>query len=114
VEISEAQFERLIGMLADHRVALHAAKNEISAEIQKVKTELSKQLSFLQSHVDVVEVDLNRVQKTQRAHDQALDGLTQLGKSNFDMNESILKHLHGESSSIRHGHAEESRGSGPQ
>jgi len=121
VELSEAQFERLVGMLADNRVAIHTVKNEVVAAIAESEGRLKKEIQFLGAGLTALEEDMGRVQvgirellKTQGDHSQAVDGLTQLGKTNFDMNESILKQLHGESgaSAQDHGETEESRGSG--
>lgn len=130
MELSDAQYDRLITMLADNRVAVHTAKKQLSEEIQQVKKDLSKQIGFLSSQVDAVDADLTKVQKatrehaavldsvekTQREHggilkamDQSLEGVTQLGKTTFDMVESINKRALGESSTIIHGDAQDSQ-----
>jgi hypothetical protein len=113
VELTDAQFEQLIGMLAANRVEFRSGIAELKAEARGGLAEIRKGLTLLQSASGVIEEDLTEVQKLLRSQGetivkqtQAIDGLTQLGKTNFDMNESILKILHGEESSNSHDRAE--------
>lgn len=119
VELTNAQFERLVGMLAENRVALQDGLREISEASRLRYIEIKKQLSLHQSTLDVVQGDLIEVQKsihglaeTQAKHDTALGGLTELASTNFELIESINKHIHGESSRITHG--AEAQGQRPQ
>lgn len=127
MELTEAQYDRLITMLADNRVAVHTARNELGLELAQIKKDLSRQIQFLQSSIDVIDADLTKVQSVQReqgsllgsvermqrddhailmAIDQSLEGVTQLGKTSFDMIESLNKHVLGESSNLHHGDPE--------
>jgi len=121
VELSEAQFDRLVSMIADNRVAMHTVKNELVAALEASEERIKKELQFLRSSMGAIEEDVGKMQvslrkllERQGEHGQALDGLTQLGKTNFDMNESILKEIHGDSGpvTLSHGETEESLGTG--
>lgn len=92
MELSDSQFERLVGMLADNRVAIANLGSDLSLQIGQ----LAKNQLVLQSSVDCLEPELNQIQlalrtqaQTLAQHTQALDGLTQLTKSIFDVTESI-------------------------
>ena len=127
MELSDTQFERLVTMLADNRAAIHTAKSALSVEIQQVKKDLALRIEFVAGKLEAVEEDLGKVQKTQREQgallgsieslqrehtgviaqmDQSLMGVTQLAKSNFDMVESINKHLLEGSDTLQHGDTE--------
>ena len=121
VELSEAQFDRLVSMIADNRVAMHTVKNELVAALEASEERIKKELQFLRSSMGAIEEDVGKMQvslrkllERQGEHGQALDGLTQLGNTNFDMNESILKEIHGDSGpvTLSHGETEESLGTG--
>ena len=135
MELSDSQFEQIVGLITDVRVAVLTAKNEFSVELASVKKELGKHLVLLQSSCDVLEIDLAKVQKVQRDHsealatieatqrthsgtlsaiEQSLEGVMQLSKTNFDMIESINKRALGESGSIHHGDSEARAESGTQ
>ena len=135
MELSDSQFERLVTMLADNRVAIATAKNELSAEIQTVKRDLGLRIEFVAGKLEAVEEDLGKVQSTQREHgallgsveqlqrehtdviaqmDQSLLGVTQLAKSSFDMIESVNKHLLGEPGTLQHGDPESRDRATPQ
>lgn len=110
-DLSDYQFERLVGMLADNRVAVTQLGNELDLfrqEIQQVFQGMNRDLSMQGKLLHAVEEDLSGVQRTLRDHTQALDGITQLCKTTFDLHESLQKHIHGESSSIEHGVTAES------
>lgn len=92
MELSDGQFERLVGMLADNRVAISNLGHELSSRIEQI----NKNQIVLQSSIDCLEPELNQVQlalrtqaSTLQEHTQALDGITQLTKSIFDVTESI-------------------------
>lgn len=116
MEMSDAQFEHLVGMLAQARVEFRDGLSEVQREVREGISTSRKNQIVAQSTLDAIDLDIQKIQRTLRAHDQSLDGLTQLSKTNFEMNESILKALHGEPGSItmHHGETEESRGTGPQ
>lgn len=112
MELSDAQFEQLVGMLADNRTAIINTKNELMNELEKTKRELRQEikgvsggLSLLGSQLTALEEDVGKVQAGVRGHTeefgkvhQTLEGITQLTKSTWDLSESIQKHIHGESS----------------
>jgi hypothetical protein len=116
MELTDGQFERLVGLLAENRVAIVTASNELMSELEKTKRELREEIrhiasgqSLLGSHLTAIEEDIGKVQVAQRGHTeefgrvhQALEGLTQLSKSTWDISESIQKHIHGEAGSIDH------------
>lgn len=128
MELSDTQFERLVTMLADNRVAIVTAKNALSVEIQAVKQDLGLRIEFMGGKLEAIEEDLGKVQATGREHaallesidsttreqvgivkamDQSLVGVTQLAKTNFDMIESLNKHILGESGTLQqHGPGE--------
>jgi hypothetical protein len=112
MELTDGQFERLVGLLAETRVAIRSSHNELMSELEKTKRELREEIrhvasgqSLLGSHLTAIEEDLGKVQIAQRGHTeeigqvhQALEGITQLTKSTWDQTESIQKHIHGEAS----------------
>lgn len=112
MELSDAQFEHLVGMLADNRTGIINATNELMNELEKTKRELREEIKaavagqgILSAHLSAIEEDVGKVQVAVRGHTeefgkvhQALEGLTQLAKSTWDLSESIQKHIHGESS----------------
>ncbi len=110
MELSDAQFEHLVGMLADNRTAIINTKNEVLNELEKTKRELREEIKaavagqgLIGSHLTAIEEDVGKVQVTLRGHTeefgkvhQALEGITQLSKSTWDLTESLQKHIHGE------------------
>ncbi len=123
MEISEEQFERLIDLITDVRVEMANAQRDLGQDISEASEASRKRSGLLAETVKTIEEDLSSVQGSLRAlartlsqHTQALEGLTELAKSNYDMNVSILKLLHGdESSQTSHvGAPESSRASDPQ
>ena len=116
MELSDGQFEQLVGMLADNRTAIRTVEINLMNELEKTKRDLRAELqaiaagqTLLSSHIIAVEEDLGKVQIAQRGHTeeflqihQALDGLTQLGKSTWDISESLQKHIHGEDKRLDH------------
>lgn len=129
-ELSSAQFDQLVSMLADNRVAIATGLSDLKREFlaaleestiisRKRFEELKTGISLTQKTLDVIEEDLGNVQseiralaKVQRQHTQALEGLTELASTNFDLIESLQKRIHGESGSISHG--AETQGTRPQ
>ncbi len=127
MDLSDSQFDQLVTMLADNRTAIAEAKRDLSIEIQDAKRDLGIQIGFMASKLEAVEEDLGQLQTIARAHgallesiegsireqsgtikamDQSLVGVTQLAKTNFDMIESLNKHVLGESSTLHHGQGE--------
>lgn len=110
MELSDAQFEHLVGMLADNRTAIINTKNEVLNEVEKTKRELREEIKaavsgqgLIGAHLTAIEQDVGKVQVTLRGHTeefgkvhQALEGITQLSKSTWDLTESLQKHIHGE------------------
>jgi chromosome segregation ATPase len=99
--MSDAQMEQVIGMLADLRVK----QLELSHDIQEDHAERKASQKILSESLHAIEQDLGKVQASLRdvlrslgSHEQALDGLTQLAKTNFDLTESLQKYVHGEES----------------
>lgn len=110
-ELSDAQFERLVGMLADNRVAVTQLSNDVELWRQEVSQSLQGMRHDFRLQGDLlraIEEDVAKIQSIQRDQDQALEGITQLCKTTFDLHESLQKHIHGESSSIQHGESAES------
>ncbi len=111
MEISDEQFELLTGMIAESRVELRQGISDLRIEIREGFAGVRKGQIVAHETALALEADVSGMQQVQRAHgevlgrlEQAVDGLTQLGKTNFDMNESILKELHGkESGTVSHG-----------
>lgn len=103
MELSDTQFERLVGMLADNRVALTNAISDLKSDLDLRLAGIEKNQLVLQSSVDCLEPELNQIHTALRTqataledhgkelaiHGQALDGVTQLTKSCFDVVESI-------------------------
>ncbi len=117
MEISDAQYEHLVGMLADNRVAIVNAKNDLLLAIGKVKEDFGISHTLIHESLKVLGEDVTKVQGTLRdhgrslaAHSQAIDGLVQLCKSTFDAAESANKRVLGESSTLRHDESEKSHG----
>lgn len=112
MELSDAQFEHIVGLLADNRVAIVSAKNEMLTELERAKRDLRVEIRsavdgqrVIGSQLTAIEEDLGQLQKGQRGGreeialiNQTLEGVTQLCKSTWDLTESIQKHIHGESS----------------
>ena len=123
MEMSMEMFERIVGLLAENRVAIQTSENALGQRldgIQKDLGEIRTTHSLHRASLEALEEDLTEVQKELRSinralgsQDQALEGLTQLTKTNFNMTESVLKHIHGEAGGIGHGqeeHHEEAEG----
>lgn len=99
MELSDAQFEHIVGLLAENRVALQGLKNEIEIDRKTDAARLegiAKNLVVLQSSIDCLEPELNKLHTAVRTqavtlseHTQALDGVVQLAKSSYDIVESI-------------------------
>jgi hypothetical protein len=119
MELSDAQFEHLVGMLADNRVAIVNVEFALMTELEKTKRELREEIKaavsgqgLLTAHLTAIEEDVGKVQATLRGHTeelgkvdrqlrfvhQSLEGVTQLCKSTWDLTESLQKHIHGEAS----------------
>lgn len=122
MELTDGQFERLVGMLADNRAAISTVKAELLMALSESEKRIKTQVGLLHSAVDVLDVDLTRVQSALRKQgqqfermEQSIVGLTELSKTNFDMQATILKRLHGEESdTITHGQTNESQRADPQ
>lgn len=122
MEISDAQFEYLTGLIAESRVEMRQGLSDLRIEIRDGFAGVRKGQIIANETAQALEADVGGMQRVQRAHgevlgriEQAVDGLTQLGKTNFDMNESILKKLHGEESgTVSHGQESRESESGPQ
>ncbi len=114
-EFSDEQYNCLIGLLAENRSAVRELAEQLTeaeARWNKSLSDINLGLRMQGSSLSAIEQDLSRVQggirsvaETLLQHDQALDGLTQLGKTNFDLLESLQQRVHGESSSIGHDRA---------
>lgn len=132
MEISDDQYERLVGLIAEARAAFVTELNSVNVTLEEAQRssrsrfgELKAGIELTQSSLNVIEEDLSQVQTQVRdinrvqgehgkilgEHGQSLEGLTELASTNFDLIESLNKHIHGESSSIRHD--AEIRGSRP-
>lgn len=103
MSISEEQYERLIGLLTDNRVAITTLGREIGLRLDEL--ERGQQLGFklLGARCQAIEDDIGKVQselrevvRVQTEHTQSLVGLTQLCKSGWDLTESLQRHIHGE------------------
>lgn len=110
MELSDGQFEHIVGLLAENRVAI----NNVSSELQAVERRLLKEIGVVSRNAELthalataieedvgkVQTQVRRVSETQRttiaSYDQTLDGIVQLGRSTFDMVESIQKQVHEE------------------
>lgn len=111
-ELTDPQYERLITMLAENRVAvsdLHTALTLAEREWQSKLDQILAGLKLQGSALAAIEEDLTEIQKEMREmketvgqHAQSLDGITQLTMTNYDLLETLTKHVHGESESIRH------------
>jgi hypothetical protein len=116
MEISDSQFETLVAMLADNRAAIINLDIKVSTELQEIRQDLQRGFRLLGAQLTVLEEDLGKVQTEQRSHGkvlaehtQALEGITQLCKSQWDVTESIRRHQHGEElQSAHHGAHDES------
>lgn len=99
MELSDAQFEHIVGLLAENRVAVINLSNEMQLARTEDAARISvneKNLLVLQSSIDCLEPELNKIHtalRTQAAtlteHTQALEGVVQLTKSAYDIVESI-------------------------
>lgn len=120
MQVSDEQFEQLVGMIAESRVELRQGISDLQFEIRTGFSNLHKNQIVTQSEIEALIDDVKLIQRTQRDQGlvlgellQATDGLTQLCKTNFDLTESIMKRLLGEESgTVSHG--QESHGSSPQ
>jgi len=120
MEISDAQFEQLVAMIADSRVEMRQGLSDLQLELRTGFASFRKNQIVTQSEIEALTEDVQMLQNTQRDQGlvlgellQATDGLTQLCKTNFDLTESIMKRLRSEESgTVSHG--QESHGSGPQ
>jgi len=102
VELTDAQFDHLIDELAKTRVATLTAISDLEGKLTKRIDDLRSGMGLMHTTFNVIEEDVGKIQATLREHTQALEGLTELSKTNFDMLESVNKHIHGESSTISH------------
>jgi hypothetical protein len=114
--MTDEQFNRIVSLIADTRTEFREALGDLKTEMRAGFAGVRKNQIVAEALLGTMESDLSHIQGQLRAHDQALDGLTQLSKTNFDMHESVLKAIHGGagSSTMGHGETEESRGTGPQ
>jgi hypothetical protein len=102
VELSDAQFDQLIGMMAQTRVDTLTAIDDFRRDLNNRIDDLRSGMGLMHTTLNVIEEDVGKIQVLQREHTQALDGVTELSKTNFDLIESLNKHIHGESSTISH------------
>lgn len=101
-------------MLADNRTAIINAQNELTLKIEEVKKDQHLGFKMLSEWNAVHGDDIGKVQAELRKqgdeldkHTQALDGLTQLCKSAWDLTESLQRHVHAEhEEDVRHVHGE--------
>lgn len=121
MEISDDQFERLVGMLADNRTATINLGIEIRAELQEDRKEWRAEFQSLRERVDnlklglslqgaalsAIEADLGKLQASARKlsetvalHDQSFLGITQLTKSTFDLVNSVHERI--QKAALRH------------
>ncbi len=116
IELSDDQFERLIGLMAEHRVAILTELNDFRQDLTRRVDDLKIGLGLAHTALGVIEEDIGKIQSAQRIHSQELEqvkelqaehtqallGVTELSKTNFDLIETLNKHIHGESSTISH------------
>lgn len=116
MEMSDAQYDHLVSLIADSRVEFRQGISDLALEIRTGFAGMRKNQVVMQSTLDVIDADLQKVQIKQRVQDQALEGSIQLGKTTFDLLESLQKDVHEAfgSSTMDHRETEASRGSGPQ
>jgi septation ring formation regulator EzrA len=114
--LTHDQFERLVGMLAENRAAITSGLAALQVDLEHAQEtsrkrfeELKQGIALTQKTLDVMEEDLGKVQSVVREvkaevgkHTQAIEGLTELTSTNFDLVESLNKHVLGESGSISH------------
>lgn len=107
MELTDGQFERLVGLLSENRVAIQTATIEIMSELEKTKRELRGEIkaavfgqALIGSHLTALEEDVGKVQATLRGHTeefrkvhQSLEGIVQLTKSTWDLSESLQKRI---------------------
>lgn len=110
MELSDAQFEHIVGLLTENRVAITSAKNEMLTELERAKRDLRVEIraavagqQVIGAQLTAIEEDLGQLQKGQRGGreeialiHQNLEGVTQLCKSTWDLTESLQKHIHAE------------------
>ena len=113
MDMSDAQFEQLVGLIAESRVEFRQAISDLKIDLQAGFAGVRKNQVVAHETLVAVEGDLATVQGLLRKHEQALDGLTQLSKTNFDILDTVRKQLSGESITMTHGETEESRGLSP-
>lgn len=105
MELSDGQFEHLVALLAEGRVAVTTAKNELMTEVERVRREIREEIrlrdQLLVGQLTAIEEDMGKVQGALRAHaeefgrmHQTLEGVVQLGKSSFDICQSLQQHVH--------------------
>lgn len=116
IELSDAQFEALLNRLGDQQAATVRAVSDLRLDLGQRLDDLKLGLGLAHTALGVLEEDLGKAQVALRAqgvslgeiqttlteHTQALEGLTELCSTNFDLVESLNKHIHGESSNITH------------
>jgi|HubBroStandDraft_2_1064218.scaffolds.fasta_scaffold82066_3 hypothetical protein len=114
--MSDEQFQQIVELIAATRVEFRQALSDLQFDIRTGFAGVRRNQIVAEELLAAIEGDVGRIQLKLRDHEQCLDGLVQLGKTNFEMNESVLKAIHGESgsSTMHHGETEESRGTGPQ
>lgn len=93
-------------MIAEWRVETRTGLSNLGLKIVESEKNLKTQIGFVHSTVEAIETDLTEVQRALRElkldHDQAILGLTELGKTTFDMSATILKRLRGDEEKISH------------
>jgi ABC-type transporter Mla subunit MlaD len=102
VELTDEQFDRLLNTLGEARADLITTLNDLRLDLEQRLDELKIGQGLLHTAANVIEEDVGKIQATLREHTQALDGITELSKTNFDLIESLNKHIHGESSTLSH------------
>lgn len=121
MELSDQQFEQIVGLITECRVGIISAKNEMLGELERAKRDLRVEIrsavagqAVIGSQLSAIEEDLGQLQKGQRGGreeiaqiKQSLDGVVQLTKSTWDLTESLQKHIH-ENTSLEHATGQES------
>jgi hypothetical protein len=102
IELSEDQFKILLDGAARGRVDVLTAINDLRLELAQKLNDLKVGFGLMRATLAVLEEDVGKIQVLQREHTQSLEGLTELTSTNFDLIESMNKHIHGESSTIAH------------
>lgn len=115
MELSDQQFEHIVGLITECRVGIISAKNEMLTELERAKRDLRVEIrsavagqGVIGSQLTAIEEDLGQLQKGQRGGreeiaeiKQSLEGVVQLTKSTWDLTESLQKHIH-ENTSLEH------------